>query len=224
MYMSPSIIDDSMVHVQGLTAETLLEFPRRSPAVANRLGTHAISSFSHFDFEKTTIFKDTYVVDLKTGRCALFSGASKGSNFTWMPGSDDEVVWLRSEEEGDTSIVVTKAGSEDVESYDLKRIKAPINALRLKKLDGGGIALAFTGLVGPDGQPFNEKHAKKKGTGRIYDSANIRLVGTILETFFINLTNDSRKVGRVLQGPLLLPILHTARQREWQVDCPSLPS
>lgn len=177
--MSVSNTPDSMVQVQGLTADTLLGAPRRSPAVPNRIGTLAHSTFSTFDFKTGTSTKEINIVDLETTELKLLTADEEASNVNWVPGTDDELLYVWSGEGGEATITAARLNNTEYEHYEVMKSSAPLSNLKLKQLCDGSIAFAVTALAGPDGQPFNKQPPKPRSTGRIYDNANIRLVSII---------------------------------------------
>ena len=167
-----------MVQVQKLTTEVLLSAPRRTGAVPNRLGSLALHTVSTHTWGDKTV-TELKVMDLDSTESWTLSSDEKVHDPAWIPGTDDEIVYLKSGEKGKTEIYVTKGSiKKDGEHTKIAEIDAPLRALKLKELEGGNVAFVVTGLVGHHGGLYNEEADEKKTTARVYDTVNIRVWDT----------------------------------------------
>lgn len=160
---------------QKLTAETLLAAPRSSPPVPNDDGTLGVYAVSTHTIGGETA-REVRVMDLGGDSSLQLSADDKVHDVNWIPGSPEEVIYLRSEEKKGTQVFVANARDVSKQHYELVELDAPISNVRLKQLDGGTVAFVFTGLVGEDGRLFNDEVVEKKSTERVFDSYNIRVV------------------------------------------------
>ncbi|KAH8131159.1 hypothetical protein FP744_10002029 [Trichoderma asperellum] len=157
-----------MVRVQKLTAEALLSDPRRSPAVPNRDGTHALYTVStHILGDKTT--HELRVFNLQTGNSKQISNDAGVHDAMWIPTTELDVIYLRSVDKGRTQVMVAYAGDVSVEHYLAAEIDAPVSNLKLKELSNGNVAFVVTGLVGDTGL-YNQEVAQKGSSARLYDT------------------------------------------------------
>ncbi|KJR80223.1 uncharacterized protein SPSK_04974 [Sporothrix schenckii 1099-18] len=161
-----------MVLQQKLTPETFLAAPQRSSAVpcpSGRIAYFTVSTHTFVDDGniKGTTKKELFILDVNNGNSWPFvvdksNDASKLGDMAWIPGSADELLWLRPNENGSTDVVVGKATYHEMDDpsfqpYVAGHVAAPIKALRLKALPDGSVAFAVAGQVGADGQLYNEK-------------------------------------------------------------------
>ncbi|GJN69705.1 hypothetical protein PLICBS_003755 [Purpureocillium lilacinum] len=165
-----------MVQVQKLTAETLLGAPRRGVAVPNHNGTLALYTLSTHNFDDGKTRKEVRVADLTSDGVPSrqLSDDDKVHDAVWIPGTNN-VVYLKSGDKGATKAFVANAGHVDAEHYVVGEFDAPIANLKLKRLDDGGVVFVVTGLVGPNGELYNEEAVEKRSTARVFDTAQIRV-------------------------------------------------
>lgn len=76
--------------------------PRRSPAVPNDNGTLGLYTLSTYSLESHSEGKEIRILDLVTGKSALFSDDAKNKEITWL--QDEQVLWLREREGGVTEM------------------------------------------------------------------------------------------------------------------------
>lgn len=163
-----------MVRVQKLTPEVLLSDPRRGPAVPNRDGTHALYTVSaHVLGDRTT--HEVRILNIKTGNSTRLSNDPRVHDAVWIPGTELDILYLRSAEKGRTQVMVASAGDVSAEHYMAAEIDAPVSNLKLKELADGSVAFVVTGLVGDSGL-YNQEAVQRGSTARIYD-AEIPIVG-----------------------------------------------
>lgn len=161
--------------VQKLTAETLLSAPRRSPAVPNRNGTLALFTVSTHMFGKGTA-NEVRVMDIKTGSSQQLSTDEKVHDALWIPGTDDQVIYLRSGDGGNTQVFVASAKDTERKHDMVAELKAPVAHLKLKLFKDGSVVFVVTGLVGENGELYNEEVVARKSTARVFDTPNVRMV------------------------------------------------
>lgn len=173
-----------MVTKEPLTAETFLSLPRRGVIAPNSNGTIGLYNVSTHEFGKGTT-KEWRVMDMATGNSTAISTDEDVHDVQWLPGSNDEVIWLRLGEEGFTDVMISEvisAGVGDDECggrlYRVGIVEAPIEGLKIKALDDGSIALAVVCLSDDKGGMYNEKAVENKqvSTARIYDDIDVREV------------------------------------------------
>lgn len=71
-----------------------LETARRSDAIPNLVGTHALYNESSYSFQSHSNKVGVYVLSLKTGESRLLSDGSQSGNYTWT-GIGSEVLWQK---------------------------------------------------------------------------------------------------------------------------------
>ncbi|KAJ4865167.1 prolyl oligopeptidase family domain-containing protein [Trichoderma breve] len=157
-----------MVRVKKLTPEVLLSDPRRGPAVPNRDGTHALYTVSaHALGDRTT--HEVRILDIKTGSSTRLSNDPRVHDAVWIPGTELDILYLRSAEKGRTQVMVASAGDVSAEHYMAAEIDAPVSNLKLKELAHGSVAFVVIGLVGDSGL-YNQEAVQRGSTARIYDA------------------------------------------------------
>ncbi|UKZ74191.1 hypothetical protein TrVFT333_001850 [Trichoderma virens FT-333] len=157
-----------MVQVQELTPEVLLTEPRRGPAVANIGGTHAIYTVSTHELGDGTTH-EFRILELKTGNSTRLSNDPRVHDVVWIPGSEFNILYLRSAEMGRTQIMVADARDPFERHYNAGEIDAPVSNLKLKKLDWQNVAFVVTGLVGDSGL-YNQEALQVSSTAKVYDA------------------------------------------------------
>ena len=149
----------------------LLGAPRRSPAVPNAKGTHALYTLSTYSFEAHKKTREIRLLDIGNGQSILVTNDEKANEPHWL---EDQIVFLKRDDKGVTKLVV--ADVEDVSKiYVAGDLPGPVSDFKLKVLAKGEIAVAFVGQATPDGGLFNpQTKAKKHHTGLVYDSVMVR--------------------------------------------------
>ena len=168
-----------MVIRQKLTPEAFLSAPRRGPAVPSPSGELAFFTVSTHTFGEGTK-KEVMLMELDTGVQWPISEDDKVSDIKWIPGSQDQLAWLRPGDEGQTEVAVVAASSEkesEPDSYVAATIPASVSAWKLKQLKDGSIAVAIVALSGKNGELYNEETAEKKASSvRVYKTYRVREV------------------------------------------------
>ncbi|KAL7938345.1 Alpha/Beta hydrolase protein [Trichoderma chlorosporum] len=157
-----------MVRVQKLTPEALLSDSRRGPAVPNTDGTHAIYTVSaHILGDRAT--HEFRILDIKTGNSTRLSDDPGVHDAVWIPGTQFDILYLRSAAMGRTQVMVASAEDVSAEHYLAAEIDAPVSNLKLKELVYGSVAFVVTGLVGDSGL-YNQEAVQRGSTARVYDA------------------------------------------------------
>lgn len=198
-----------MVLLQRLTAEAMLGAPRRSPAQPNHDGTLALYTVSTHAFgDKTS--SEVRVMDVDTGSSWRIADAEKVHDVNWVPGPRNDVIFLKSGEKGVTTIGVVSDVRGKENTYSVAEINAPIQALRMRWIEPGRVAFAVVGLVGPDGQLFNDEAAEKKSTIQVYDDFRVRSVSCSLTPLNSNTMLTGTQVERLLESAEVHDLVHHA--------------
>lgn len=96
-------------------------------------------------------------------------------------GTSDELVWLKSKANGNTSFIVGKAREAD-ETYTAGTVPGPVSDLKVTIIEAGRVGFAVSGKANPDGSLYNPHDAKKPPTtGRVYTSLFVRHWDTYIE-------------------------------------------
>lgn len=96
------------VNSSTFTPEVLISAPRRSAATPNADGTLALYTVSTYSFQTNSKSAKINVLDIGTGESSTLSDDLSDSEPVWL-GWENEVVWLRSGENGATHLVLADA-------------------------------------------------------------------------------------------------------------------
>ncbi|KAF9894279.1 DEIH-box ATPase [Aspergillus nanangensis] len=155
------------------TPEVLLGAPRRSGATPNSSGTLAVYTQTSYSFESHAKTNEIKVLDITTGRSALITNDPGANSPQWLDNSD-QLVWLKTKANGNTSFIVGHAREAD-KTYTAGTVPGPVSDLKVTVIEPGKVGFAVTGKANPDGSLFNPHDAKKPlSTGRLYDSLFVR--------------------------------------------------
>lgn len=89
-------------------------------------------------------------------------------------GDGDQLVWLKTKSNGNTTFVVGDARQAD-KTYTAGTVPGPVSDLKLTVVEPGKIGFAVSGKANPDGSLFNPHDSKKPHTtGRLYTSLFVR--------------------------------------------------
>ncbi|KAK3382332.1 Alpha/Beta hydrolase protein [Lasiosphaeria ovina] len=154
------------------TPEVLLSAPRRSAAVPNPSGTRALYTVSSYSFESHSKTSQISVLDIASGQSQLLLEQKGISEPTWL--SDDDILYLRSNDAGTTSLLVTSTSSHSTAGYELALVDAAVSNIKVKKLANGSFALAFTALASPEGRLVKPEEQKPYSTAKVYTSLFVR--------------------------------------------------
>jgi hypothetical protein len=95
-------------NVLALYGRTLLSTPRFGPALPNAAGTHALHTISSYSFESHSSSNEICIIDVKSRKSRVVTKDDTVSEPNWL-GVDDLFVYLSSEEDGKTSLIVHDA-------------------------------------------------------------------------------------------------------------------
>jgi hypothetical protein len=93
------------------TCRVLITTPRRSPAVPNPAGSHALYTVSKYSLESHTETKEIRVLNLITAQDTLFSDDERNKDPNWL--LDTQILWLREADGGSTELWIGTAGEAD---------------------------------------------------------------------------------------------------------------
>ncbi|MCJ1397068.1 hypothetical protein MMC11_000260 [Xylographa trunciseda] len=159
------------IRVEKFTPEVLLTTPRRSPAVPNAAGTHALYTQSTYSFESHSKSKEIRLLDLRSSQITLVTNENKTGEPHWL---EDDILYLKEGEKGITELIVADSGDLS-KIYTAAIVPGPVSDAKLKVLEKGKVAIVFAAMTQPDGTLYNpENEPKKHSTGRLYDSVMVR--------------------------------------------------
>lgn len=163
-----------MVQLVKLSPETLISAPRRSAAVPNSDGTLVLFTESTHEIGKgtTTVLR---VLTVSSNTSVELTDEEGVHDAHWLPGTRDDIVYLKAGDKGVTQAVVASGSNVSRERYVAATFDAPVANLKLKAVDDG-VAFVVTGLIGPDGRLYNETVVDKPSTVRVFDKPAIRFV------------------------------------------------
>lgn len=167
-----------MVTTQKLTAEVLIEAPRRGPAVPNYNGKFVLYNVSTHKIGGKTV-KEVRVLNLLKGTSARLTDDDKVHNANWIPGTSD-IIFLKSGEKGSTTVLIADGSDVSKEIYIAGEIEAPVGNVKLKSLEDGTVVFMVTGLIGDGGLLYNEHSHESLSTGRLFKTDNIRSVSYLV--------------------------------------------
>lgn len=154
-----------------------MSFPKRSPAVPNHDGTLALLDVSKHTFGNGTA-KELVVMDIASGSFNTVAEGNEIHDANWLGDGSNAILFLKDGEKGATLIMVANANKPENPPYVAGEINGRVQAVRLKPLEDGNIAIAVVGLATPEsGNLYNEVTAPQKAsTGKIYTNFRVRLV------------------------------------------------
>ncbi|KAJ5114541.1 hypothetical protein NUU61_000300 [Penicillium alfredii] len=155
------------------TPEVLIGAPRRSSAVPNAAGTLAVYTQTSYSFESHAKTNEIRVIDIDSGRSALITNDPGANNPQWLDNSD-QLVWLKTKANGNTSFIIGHAREAD-KTYTAGTVPGPVSDLKLTVIEPGKLGFAVSGKANPDGSLFNPHDVKKPHTsGKLYTSLFVR--------------------------------------------------
>lgn len=156
-----------------LTPEVLLGTPRRSSAVPNASGTLAVYTQTSYSFESHSKTSEIRVLEISTGKSTLVTNDARASSPQWL-GDSDQLVWLTSKTNGNTSFIIGDAHEVD-RTYTAGTVPGPVSDLKLTVIEPGKLGFAVVGKANPDGSLYNPHDAQQPlSTGRLYTSLFVR--------------------------------------------------
>ncbi|KAL1958027.1 hypothetical protein VTO42DRAFT_5239 [Malbranchea cinnamomea] len=154
------------------TPELLLSSPRRSAAIPNASGTLIAYTQTAYSFNSHSTTSELHVLDVISGKSTVITDAFSGEP-QWL-GDSNQLVWLRSGENGNTSFVIGNAAGNE-KPYVAGTVPGPVSNLKVTALAPGQFGIAVSGKARPDGSLFNPSEEKKPASsGRLYTSLFVR--------------------------------------------------
>ena len=191
----------------------MLGAPRRSAAVPNRAGSHALYSVSTYSFESHKKTTELRLFDLETKQSTLITNDEGVSEPHWL---EDEILYLKSGSDGATQLVVADVDYVR-EPYTAAIIPGPFSDLRLSILEKGKVAIVGASKAARNGSLYNsETVTPPKHTGLIYDGLMVRHWDKYnraeTNALFYGLLELAGPHGSEVKGRYSLSPLHNALQ------------
>lgn len=164
------------MRIQKLKPETLLSSPHRSVALPNPTGTHLLYTVSTHSFQNDSTFNELRVMDIRTGGTKQIVSDDNVHDAQWLPGPLDLIIYLRDDEEGRTEVKIANTGDLPWAHRLVTTLAGRVGNLKIRWMNDGTFVLVMTGLVGDDGELWNEKKEVKKTSGRIFVTPQVRVV------------------------------------------------
>ncbi|KAF2831459.1 dipeptidyl-peptidase-like protein V precursor [Ophiobolus disseminans] len=161
------------IRAAKFTPEVLLEAPRRSAGVPNSDASKILYSISNYNFATHEKKSEIRIMDAKSQESSLITDSKSASEQTWI--DDDTIVYLKSEDDGTTQIVVGNPESFEASKQVAGTIDGPVGDLKVKDLGAGWYGIAVSGKAKSDGSIYNpENDEKLRSSGRLYNSGFVR--------------------------------------------------
>lgn len=133
----------------------------------------AVYTQTSYSFESHSKTNEIRVLEIESGRSALITNDADASNPQWM-GDGDQLVWLKTKANGNTSFVIGDAREAD-KTYTAGTVPGPVSDLKVTVIEPGKIGFAVSGKANPDGSLYNPHDVKKPVTsGKLYTSLFVR--------------------------------------------------
>lgn len=161
-----------MVVNHRLTAESLVELPKRSPVVPNHNGEYGLYTVSTHKIGAGTT-KEVRVMRFADNQSVQLTDDPSVHDARWIPRTND-VIYLRSTELGCTEVHYARSFGKN--HFKVGEFDADLTSLKLKALDDGTVVFMVAGLSDSDGMLFNEKTEKKADSGRLFKTCSVRIV------------------------------------------------
>ncbi|PGG98965.1 hypothetical protein AJ79_08740 [Helicocarpus griseus UAMH5409] len=160
------------IRASKFTPKVMLSAPRRSAAIPNASGTLLAYTQTTYSFESHSTTSELRVLNVVTGSSVLLTNSYSGSP-QWL-GDGNKLVWLRTEDNGNTSFIVGD-GKQSVDPYVAGTVPGPVSNLKITHISPGLVGFAVSGKANPDGSLYNPSTAKKPvSTGKLYTSLFVR--------------------------------------------------
>lgn len=107
------------VRAAKFTPEVLLSAPRRSEGSPNSDASKVLYSVSTYSFEEHSKKSEIRILDVASQQTSLLTDDKTASEPVWI--DDDNILLLKSGDEGVTTVLIGKAenfGNEQVDAYD----------------------------------------------------------------------------------------------------------
>lgn len=126
-----------------------------------------------YSFESHSKTSEIRILEIATGRSTLITNDPGASNPQWL-GDGDQLVWLKSKANGNTSFVIGDS-REPEKTYTAGTAPGPVSDFKVTIVEPGKVGFAVSGKANPDGSLFNPHDVKKPLTsGKLYTSLFVR--------------------------------------------------
>ncbi|OAR01726.1 hypothetical protein LLEC1_03266 [Akanthomyces lecanii] len=160
-----------MVVNHRLTAESLVELPKRSPVVPNHDGEYGLYTVSTHKIGAGTT-KEVRVMRFADNQSVQLTDDANVHDARWIPRTND-IIYLKSTEHGCTEVHYARSFGKN--NFKIAEFEAVLENLKLKALDDGTVVFMVAGLSDSDGMLFNEKAERKPDSGRLFKTCNVRI-------------------------------------------------
>jgi pre-mRNA-splicing helicase BRR2 len=89
----------------------LITAPRRSPAIPNAAGTHALYTLSTYDLDAHKEIKEIKIINLLDGSNTLISSDSGDKDPQWL-GRLNKILYLRSKDNDEAELWISSPGTD----------------------------------------------------------------------------------------------------------------
>ncbi|KAB8302910.1 hypothetical protein EYC80_006233 [Monilinia laxa] len=162
------------VNSSTFTPEVLISAPRRSAATPNADGTLALYTVSTYSFQTNSKSAKINVLNIGTRESSTLSDDLSDSEPAWL-GWGNEVVWLRSGENGATHLVLADAKDLEKKPKIITTWDGAISNIKITTLASNVVGIAVTSLATPSGGLYNSETAKKPlSTAKVYSKLFVR--------------------------------------------------
>ncbi|EAQ93601.1 hypothetical protein CHGG_01836 [Chaetomium globosum CBS 148.51] len=152
------------------TPEVMLSAPRRSSGVPNASGTLVLYTMSTYCFEEHKNSPQIRILEIDSGNSITVFEGTGASEPVWV--EDEVVLYLKSGDNGNTTLVAWTNGSEP---YEVGSVKGPISNLKVKKLSDGTVAFVCSAATTSQGKLHNPEAEKKpQSSAKVYTNLFVR--------------------------------------------------
>ncbi|KAF4550413.1 Dipeptidyl-peptidase-like protein 2 [Elsinoe fawcettii] len=155
-----------------LTPSTLLSAPRRSPAIPNPSGTHALHSTSTYSFTTHSKTTELRLLSTASNESVLLSVDAAFSSPVWL--DDASFLLLRSDSKANVTEILFVPVEEFGVRYVVGTIPSPAENLKIARLDDGGIAVVVSALQDREGAFWAGEKRETYSSGRLYKGLYVR--------------------------------------------------
>ncbi|ATY62913.1 oligopeptidase family [Cordyceps militaris] len=160
-----------MVVHHRLTAESLIETPKRSPVVPNYDGEYGLYTVSTHRIGCGTT-KEVRVMHFEDNQSVQLTDNANVHDARWIPHTND-VLYLKSTENGRTEVFFARSFGKD--HFKIAEFDAALSSLKLKALGDGTVVFMVAGLSDHHGLLYNEKADEKPDSGRLFKTCQVRI-------------------------------------------------
>lgn len=178
----------------------MLAAPRRSAALPNEKGTHALFTVTNYSWETHKSSTELRLYNIKSKSTTLV--ATGVSDPHWVEG---KILYLSGGDNGTTDFIITTIEAPTT-TYSAGTVDGAIGDLKLQVLKSGKVAFVGTGKQTREGTLYNsEKADTPLTTARLYDSLYVRHWDTYVtpETNSLFYGTLSSNYGKYQISPLI---------------------